>query len=98
MAQHRRPAPNRRQASRLPPQVRGLARPPELSDLPARVVYGKPFILLEDAEKNTFVFSGGNWVAYESTIAELRSTCQVKALPQGVGKMSRYEIRAPLNG
>ena len=94
MAQHRRPVPNRRQASRLPAQVRGLARPPEPSEIPARVVYGKPFIVLEDAEKNTFVFQGGNWVAYEATIAELRVAGQVKTLPS-VGKRSRYEIRLP---
>ncbi len=96
MAQYRRPTPNKRQASRLAPQVRGLARAPALADLPQRVVYGKPFILMEDAEKNTFVYKGGAWVAYESSIAELRQTCQVKALPQGVGKMTRYEVRAPL--
>jgi hypothetical protein len=74
MAQYRRPTPNKRQASRLAPQTRSLARPPLLADLPQRVVYGK---------------------AYEATIAECRRTCQVKALPQGVGKMTRYEVRAP---
>jgi hypothetical protein len=95
MAQYRRPTPNKRQASRLAPQTRSLARPPLLSDLPQRVVYGKAFILMEDAEKNTFVYKAGAWVPYEATIAECRQTCQVKALPQGVGKMTRYEVRAP---
>ncbi len=97
MAQYRRPIPNKRQASRLAPQVRSLARVPDLADLPQRVVYGKPFILMEDGEKNTFVYKGGDWVAYEWSIAELRQTCQVKALPQGVGKMTRYEVRAPVD-
>jgi hypothetical protein len=97
MAQYRRPTPNKRQASRLAPQVRSLARAPSLADLPQRVVYGKAFILMEDAEKNTFVYKAGEWVAYEATIAELRRTCQVKALSQGVGKMTRYEVRAPID-
>ena len=34
------------------------------------VVYGKPFILMEDAEKNTFVYKAGEWVAYEATVAD----------------------------
>ena len=97
MAQYHRPTPNKRQAARLAPQVRGLARAPDLADLPQRVVYGKPFIVMEDVEKNTFVYKGGAWEAYEWKIAELRQTCQVKALPQGVGKMTRYEVRAPVD-
>ena len=97
MAQYRRPTPNKRQASRLAPQVRGLARAPDLADLPQRVVYGKSFILMEDADKNTFIYRAGAWVPYEASIAECRRTCQVKALPQGVGKMTRYEVRAPVD-
>jgi hypothetical protein len=95
MAHNRRAIPNKRQASRLAPQTRTLARAPSLADLPQRVVYGKPFILMEDADKNTFVYKAGAWVAYEASIAECRRTCQVKALPQGVGKMTRYEVRCP---
>jgi len=98
MAQFRRPAPNKRQAARLAPQIRGLARAPDISELPQRVTYGKPFILMEDAEKKTFIYRAGEWVAYEWSIAELRQTCQVKALPQGVGRMTRYEVRAPVDG
>ena len=75
-----------------------MARAPSLADrCKRRVVYGKPFILMEDAEKNTFVYKAGEWVAYEATVAALRRTCQVKALPQGVGKMTRYEVRAPID-
>lgn len=58
--------------------------------------YGKPFILLEDAEKNTFEFANGAWVPYAMTIAECRAECQVKVLPQQVSGKTRYEIRLPL--
>ena len=97
MAQYRRPTPNKRQASRLSAASAQFGRAPNLADLPQRVVYGKPFILMEDADKNTFIYRAGAWVPYESSIAECRQTCQVKALPQGVGKMTRYEVRAPID-
>lgn len=62
----------------------------------AVVEYGPPFILLEDAQKNTFEYKAGNWVAHERSIAEVRLDCQVKELSQKVNKMTRYEVRAPL--
>jgi hypothetical protein len=96
MAQKRRFSQNKRQAARsTAPDTRSLRRPPELSELPSRVVYGKPFIVVEDADKNTFVFQAGNWVAYTASIAECRETCQVKELPQRVNGRVRYEVRAP---
>ena len=58
--------------------------------------YGKPFILLEDQQKNTFEYARGAWVAYSMSIAELRQDCQVKELPQKVNGMTRYEIRSTL--
>jgi hypothetical protein len=59
--------------------------------------YGKPFILLEDIEKNTFEYASGAWVPYALTIAQCREEdCQVKALPQKVNGKTRYEIRSPL--
>jgi hypothetical protein len=58
--------------------------------------YGKPFILLEDANKNTFEYQGGAWVPHTMTIAECREACQVTELPQKVNRMTRYEIRSPL--
>jgi hypothetical protein len=61
----------------------------------AAVVYGKPFIVLEDKDKNTFVYEGGNWVPYSESIAECRKTCQVKELPQRVNQRTRYEVRCP---
>ena len=60
------------------------------------VQYGEPFVLLEDEQKNTFVFRAGNWVAYSMSIAECRQECQVKELPQRVNGMVRFEIRCPV--
>ena len=71
-----------------------LQRPPEVEIRPA-VIYGKPFVVLEDKEKNTFIFQAGNWVPHAESIAECRKTCQVKQLPQQLNQMIRYEIRRP---
>ena len=75
--------------------TRTLRRPPELAQRPEPVVYGKPFIVLEDEAKNTFVYKGGTWVAHTASMAECRQSCQVKVLPQKVNKMIRYEVRCP---
>jgi hypothetical protein len=77
------------------PELRGLRRPPEPIQRAAPTVYGKPFIVLEDEAKNTFVFQGGAWVPHTASIAECRATCQVKELPQRVNRMIRYEMRCP---
>jgi hypothetical protein len=96
MAQkHRFHNVNKRQMSRAPSDTRSLRRPPEVTQRPVPVVYGKPFILAEDAAKNTFVFKAGEWVPYAESIAECRQTCQVKELPQRLNKMIRYEVRCP---
>lgn len=58
--------------------------------------YGKPFILLEDTDKNTFEYQGGAWVPHAKTIAECQVDCQVKELSQKVNKMTRYEVRSPV--
>ena len=84
-----------RAASASTSATRSLYRPPEVTQRTAPVVYGKPFIVLEDEAKNTFVFKGGAWVAHTSSIAECRLSCQVKELPQRVNKMTRYEVRSP---
>jgi hypothetical protein len=73
---------------------RGLYRPEPIEKLPP-VAYGKPFIVLEDDQKNTFVYKAGAWVPHSATIAECRQDCQVKELPQRVNRMVRYEIRCP---
>ena len=58
--------------------------------------YGEPFVVLEDKEKQTFTFARGAWVPFELSIAECREECMVKALPQKVNNMTRYEIRSPV--
>ena len=60
------------------------------------VQFGKPFVLLEDQDKNTFEYARGAWIPYAMTIAECRLDCQVTELPQKVNGKTRYEIRAPL--
>ncbi len=61
-----------------------------------QVKYGKPFILLEDSQKATFIYQGGQWTRHALSIAECRLDCQVKALPQKINGMTRYEICSPL--
>lgn len=95
MPQKRRFNPRATVGGRAPAlATRSLQRPPEIERQPV-VVYGKPFIVLEDKEKNTFVYKAGNWVPHSESIAECRKTCQVKELPQKVNQMTRYEIRSP---
>jgi len=95
MAQKRRFVQNKRQLARTDSAIRGLRRPPEITERPAPTVYGKPFIVVEDEQKNTFIFQGGAWVPHTASIAECRQTCQVKELPQRVNRMIRYEVRCP---
>jgi hypothetical protein len=80
--------------------ARSAAPPPLRAPLAAErkpvVVYGKPFILMEDESQNTFVFSGGAWKPHTMSVAECREDCQVKELPQKLNKMTRYEIRCPV--
>jgi hypothetical protein len=60
------------------------------------VQYGKPFILLEDGEKATFVYTAGKWVRHTKSIAECRIDCQVNELAQKINGMTRYEVCPPL--
>jgi hypothetical protein len=87
--------PNKRQSARIAPNYRSLQQPPVVTERRAAVVYGKPFIVAEDEQKNTFVFQGGSWVPYTASIAECRQSCQVKELPQRLKSMIRYEVRCP---
>src|SRR5687767_3567052 len=73
----------------------GLAQPP-VPERRVPVVYGKPFVLVEDEAKNTFIFKGGEWVPYGASIAECRTSCQVKKLNQAVNNRIRYEVRCPV--
>lgn len=55
--------------------------------------YGKPYVVMEDDRKQTFIFDGGSWVAYDRSIAQCRADqCQVKQLAQRVNNMTRYEV------
>lgn len=59
--------------------------------------YGKPYVVMEDDRKQTFIYDGGAWVAYTRSIAECRADqCQVKPLAQRVNNMTRYEVSDPL--
>jgi len=60
------------------------------------VVYGKPFVLLEDSHKDTFIYSAGQWVRHTRSIKDCRLDCQVKELSQKINGMTRYEICAPI--
>jgi len=95
MAAKRRFHPPKRAGGRFAPETRSLQRPPAITERQAPIVYGKPFVVLEDEAKNTFVFKAGTWVPHTASIAECRQTCHVKQLPQRVNRMIRYEIRCP---
>lgn len=73
-----------------------LVRETPVYELKPKVEYGKLFIVMEDGDKNTFVYNGSSWVPYTMTMAECRATCQVKELPQKVNGKIRYEVRAPI--
>ena len=89
---------NRRQQRRsTTPQAATPREAPRSFEKKPPIQYGKPFILLEDASKNTFEFKGGAWVPHAMSIAECRVECQVNELPQKVNFMTRYEIRYPLS-
>jgi len=60
------------------------------------VEYGKAFMVLEDATKQTFEFKDGEWVPFALSIAECKREGIVKELPQKVNKRTRYEIRMPV--
>jgi hypothetical protein len=94
MAQHNRFSHNKKQKARggNAPHVRS----PIVLERRVPVVYGKAVIVMEDEQKNTFVFKGGNWIPHEMSIADCRKECEVKVLPQKVNRMTRYEVRFPV--
>jgi len=95
MAQHRHQGGKRGKRSQAPPPVR---TPLPVMERKAPVVYGKPFIVLEDARKVTYIYSGGKWVEHTKSIAACREDSQVKQLPQKINGMTRYEVSPPLYG
>jgi hypothetical protein len=93
MARQNRFKNNRRKNSRSTPGVAVEKRP----RIPARkppALFGKPFVVLEDEEKNTFSYQGGAWVPYAMTIKQCRDEGHdVRELSQKISKMIRYEVR-----
>lgn len=85
----------RRSGGPAPSDGRSLRTPPAVIQRQAPVVYGKPFMLMEDVSKNTFIYKAGAWIPHSESIAECRQTCQVKQLPQSLNGMIRYEVRCP---
>jgi hypothetical protein len=83
-----------RAAARTPAPLR---QPLAAAEKKPPVTYGKPFVLLEDGQKCTFIYDSGQWRPHEKSIAECREDCQVKELAQKINGMTRYEIRSPLS-
>jgi hypothetical protein len=75
-----------------------LVREVPVYELKPKVEYGKLFIVMEDADKNTFFYNGSAWVPYKMTMAQCRAECLVKELPQKVNGKVRYEVREPIVG
>ena len=74
-----------------------IARPaPQFREKRPETQYGRPFIVLEDGNKNTFKYQNGAWVPDETNIAQYRVDSQVKQLSQQINSMTRYEVRSPL--
>ncbi len=96
MPQRRRHNHKRQQRPPAPPRSAAPREAPLVYEKKPPTQYGKPFVLMEDQDKNTFEYAGGSWVAHAMSIAECRESCQVKELPQKVNGMTRYEIRYPL--
>lgn len=86
---------SRRGGRRPAPSAPAEPRPVYEKKIP--VVYGKPITVLEDESKGTFEFQQGAWIPYPMSIAECRRQCLVKELPQKVNRMTRYEIRCPVD-
>ena len=96
MASNKRHSHKQPKKRATPPPSSGPPEPPRAITKRRPVQYGKPFILLEDANKNTFEFKNGAWVSHPMSIAEYRIESQVKPLPQKVNSMTRYEVRSPV--
>jgi hypothetical protein len=88
---------NKRQKPRAAAHHPAIVRAPTAAvEKKPPVVYGKPFVLLEDNQKDTFIYAAGQWVPHTKTIAECRVDCQVKELAQKINGITRYEICSPI--
>lgn len=90
----RRPSQNRGRQSYGSPYSAPAPLPRPAIQPPA--VYGPAFVLLEDAQKNTFEYVGGAWQPHARSIAEYRVGSKVAQLAQKVNNMTRYEVRSRL--
>ncbi len=97
MAQRNRHHGNRQKPRVNAPQTTTSRTPPATIEKKPPVEYGKPFILLEDRDKVTFIYKGGQWTRHTVSIAECRTDCRVKELPQKINGMTRYEICSPVS-
>lgn len=97
MAQKHRFKNQRSRRGPRPPPSSAPAEPRPVFERKPPVVYGKPIVVLEDEAKSTFEFQQGAWIPFSMSIAECRRDCLVKELPQKVNRMTRYEIRCPLD-
>jgi hypothetical protein len=96
MAKKSRPN-NNRPKPRVNNSRPAMVRPPIAApERKAPVTYGKPYTLLENDQKGTFIYKGGQWRPHTVTIAECKQDCQVKELPQKINGMTRYEIHPPI--
>ncbi len=96
MAQRNRFNPKRDKRRPLTPQNSLLRQRTERVEIAPAIVYGQPVIIMEDENKNTFVYEAGAWVPHERSIAECRQDCLVKEMPQKLKRMTRYEVRSPV--
>lgn len=96
MAQ-RRHHQSKRSKPRVASGSAGARAPAPALERKPPVRYAKPFVLLEDAEKSTFIYSNAQWVRYHKSIAECRVDCQVKELAQKIKGMTRYEVCTPMD-
>ena len=85
---HRKQQPRRTRTSDAVPR-----QPMAIAEKKPPIEYGKPFVLLEDGNKNTFEYKAGAWVPHSMSIAECRLNGKVTELPQKVKEMTRYEVR-----
>ena len=85
----------RRQTPHSPSRASGPRPVPAPFEKKPPVVYDKPFVLLEDAQKNVFIFKAGQLIQHAKKIAEYRQDSRVKELPQKINDLTRYEIQCP---
>jgi hypothetical protein len=87
---------SKRQKPRAAATAANFRAPVPVLERKRPVAYGKPIVVLEDGQKHTFVYAGGQWIPHSKTIAECRQDCQVKELAQKINGMTRYEVASPV--